>query len=103
MTFRFGSWNVNNRRLTGDHADFLRRVDVDVLALQEVSVEFHAKLDALRMFDWSISGLVLRPPAISEGRARRLGCSIFGRSPFRLIASGVFGQLAFPERALIAI
>jgi len=103
MRFTFGSWNVNGRRLTADHADLISRVECDVLALQEVGVDFHAELTALPLFQWSVSSLTLRPPASSEGRARRLGCSVFGRSPFRLVASGVLAQLAFPERALVVV
>jgi len=103
MNFTFGSWNVNNRRLTTDHTDLISRAQCDVLALQEVGAEFHAELAALPLFQWSISSLALRPPGAEEGRARRLGCSLFGRSPFRLVASGVLGHLAFPERALVAV
>jgi hypothetical protein len=57
MTFRFGSWNVNNRRLALAHANVLRSVDCDVLA-QEVSAHFHADLQALGLFAWSVSSLV---------------------------------------------
>lgn len=103
MTFRFGSWNVNSRRLASAHADVLRSVDCDVLALQEVSTHFHADLQALGLFAWSVSSLALRPSGEDEGRARRVGCSLFGRSPFRLVASDVLAHLAFPERSLVAL
>lgn len=83
--------------------DLITRVGCDVLALQEVGSEFHADLASQAVFHWSVSSLVLRPPGPTEGRARRLGCSIFGRSPFRLLGSGVLAHLAFPERALVVV
>jgi hypothetical protein len=87
MKFRYGSWNVNNRRLKPAHVELLRRAACDVLALQEVSADFHAQLAGLSMFEWATSSLALRPPASDEGRARRLGCSLFGRAPFRIVSS----------------
>jgi exonuclease III len=101
MTFRFGSWNVNGRRLKTGHVDLLRSADCDVLALQEVSTGFHAQLAAQSLFEWSVSSLSLRPPAAHEGRARRLGCSLFGRLPFSAVSSELLAHLAFPERALV--
>jgi endonuclease/exonuclease/phosphatase family metal-dependent hydrolase len=103
MRFTFASWNVNNRRFKADHADLISRVECDVLALQEANVAFHLQLASLPLFQWSVSSLMLRPPGLSEGRARRLGCSLFGRSPFRLVAADLLAHLAFPERALVAV
>jgi endonuclease/exonuclease/phosphatase family metal-dependent hydrolase len=103
MTFRFGSWNVNRRRLTADHVDLLSRAGCDVVALQEVSAEFHAALASQPLFHWSVSSFSLRAPGPTEGRARRMGCSIFGRSPFRLVAAGVLAHLAFPERTVVIV
>jgi len=77
MTFKFGSWNVNSRDLKGGHVDLLRRVDCDVLVLQEATKDFHAELTALPLFEWSVSSLTLRPAKPKEKRARHLGCSIF--------------------------
>ena len=101
MTFKFGSWNVNSRDLKGGHVDLLRRVDCDVLALQEATKDFHAELAALPLFEWSVSSLTLRPAKPKEKRARHLGCSIFGRSPFRSLSAELLNQLDFPERALV--
>lgn len=101
MTFRFGSWNANNRRLKDNHVPLFRETRCDLLTLQEVSADFHAELAATSLFEWSVSSLVLRPPASADGRARRLGCSVFGRSPFRSVASQLLTSLAFPERALV--
>jgi exonuclease III len=103
VPFTFASWNVNGRRLTSEHVGLITSVQCGVLALQEVSGAFHAELTSLPLFDWAISSLALRPPGPHEGRSRRLGCSLFGRAPFRLVASGVLGHLAFPERSLVAI
>jgi exonuclease III len=103
LTFRFGSWNVNSRRLTVDHVELIRRAGCDVVALQEVSADFHAELASRPLFHWSVSSLTLRAPGPAEGRARRMGCSIFGRSPFRFVASSVLAHVAFPERTVVVV
>ena len=100
--FTFGSWNLNNRSLQSGHVELLRTVDCDLLALQEASEGFHSELSKLNLFDWSVSSLTIRPPGVAEGRARRHGCSIFGRRPFQLDSSSVLTKLHLPERALVA-
>jgi hypothetical protein len=42
MNFKFGSWNVNNRRPSNAQVVFLRSHDFDISALQEVSSEFQS-------------------------------------------------------------
>jgi len=101
MQFRVSSWNVNNRNFRDTHAELLRRVDTDLLALQEVSPDFYQKLTDTNVFDWSVFSLSLRPPQCEEGRSRRLGCAVFGRSPFQIYSSQLLEELPFPERALI--
>jgi hypothetical protein len=78
----------------------LRRVDTDLLALQEVSPGFHKELESTGLFDWSAFSLSLRPPQHEEGRARRLGCAVFGQSPFQFCSAELLKELRFPERAL---
>ncbi|WP_105327598.1 MULTISPECIES: hypothetical protein [Pirellulaceae] len=102
MKIRFGSWNVNHRKLRQAHLDILLDAQVHLLACQEVSASFHAALDASGLFDWSVSSLDLRPPEPDEGRARRLGCSLFGRGDLSLIDASLLPDLVFPERALVA-
>jgi endonuclease/exonuclease/phosphatase family metal-dependent hydrolase len=101
MQFRASSWNVNNRNFRDTHAELLRTVDTDVLALQEVSPGFYKELANTGLFDWSEFSLSLRPPQHEEGRSRRLGCAVFGRSPFQLTTAELLWELQFPERALI--
>lgn len=101
MPFRVASWNVNNRNFRDTHAELLRRVDTDLLALQEVSPGFYQKLTDTGVFDWSAFSLSLRPPQRDEGRSRRLGCAVFGRSPFQIYSAQLLEELPFPERALI--
>jgi endonuclease/exonuclease/phosphatase family metal-dependent hydrolase len=101
MQFRVSSWNVNNRNFRGTHAELLRRVDTDLLALQEVSPSFYQELTGTGLFDWSEFSLSLRPPQREEGRSRRLGCAVFGRSPFQKYSAQLLAELPFPERALI--
>ncbi|MGE0736607.1 MAG: hypothetical protein AB7P50_17820 [Alphaproteobacteria bacterium] len=103
MEFKFGTWNVNGRRLSDAHVEALRRHELDLLALQEVSEGFHAALSKCGVFDWSISSLDLRPPHADEGKSRRIGVSIFGCGQFRLEreTAEVLENLRFPERTLV--
>jgi Endonuclease/Exonuclease/phosphatase family len=102
MKFTFGSWNLNNRSLKNGHVELLRSADCDLLTLQEATERFHSELAKLNLFDWSVSSLALRPPRADEGRARRHGCSIFGRRPFRVDSCRLLTDLHLPERALVA-
>jgi exonuclease III len=101
VQFRASTWNVNNRDFRDTHRELLRRVDTDLLALQEVSPGFHKELESTGLFDWSAFSLSLRPPQHEEGRARRLGCAVFGQSPFQFCSAELLKELRFPERALI--
>ena len=67
MQFRVSSWNVNNRNFRETHAELLRRVDTDLLALQEVSGGFYEKLTDTGIFDWFAFSLSLRPPRPEQG------------------------------------
>lgn len=102
MKFRFASWNVNQRRLTGGHLSLVRDLCADVVALQEVSAHFHAALAAAAVYSWSACSLELRPCLQGEGRSRRLGCAVFGGHPFRLVEASLVPGLVFPERTLVA-
>jgi exonuclease III len=102
MKLRFASWNVNNRNATAGHFAILRRARPDILALQEASPSLHAQILAKRMFAWGLSSLELRPPRTTEGRSRRLGCSLFGSPRFALRSVSTVPTLEFPERSLIA-
>ena len=101
MQFRVSSWNVNNRNFRDTHAELLRRVDTDLLALQEVSPDFYQKLTGTGIFDWSEFSLSLRPPQPEGGRSRCLGCAVFGRSPFQFCSAQLLEELRFPKRPLI--
>jgi len=102
MNVRFGSWNVNHRRLTGGHLDILRQADLGLVAFQEASSSFYADLETSGMFDWGVFSLDLQPPGPDEGKSRRLGCSIFGRTHLRLQDATLIPGVAFPERTLVA-
>jgi endonuclease/exonuclease/phosphatase family metal-dependent hydrolase len=102
MKFRFASWNVNNRNLTDGHLRILREQQIHAVALQEVSAKFHTALTETDLFEWSAFSLDLRPVEAGEGRARRLGCALYGRRPFRLSKPSLVPGLDFPERALVA-
>jgi exonuclease III len=102
MKLRFACWNVNNRNPTRRHLEILRDARPDILALQEVCFALHDALEKEGVFAWDAFSLKLRPPSQSEGRSRRLGCSLFGTTRSRLCSSSLVPRLAFPERALVA-
>lgn len=100
LPFRFGSWNVNSRRLTAAHIAFLRGHELDLLALQEAPQATHADLLNAGIFDWGVSSLALRPLLAGAEKARSLGVSLFGRSSFKPVSSTLLENLHFPERSL---
>jgi hypothetical protein len=102
MKLRFASWNVNNRNPTRRHVEILQDAHPDILALQEVCPAFHDALAEEDVFAWDTFSLKLRPPSKSEGRSRRLGCSLFGTARSRLCSCSLVPRLVFPERALVA-
>lgn len=102
MEFKFGSWNLNNRRPTRAHINFLGDQNLNLLAAQEVSEEFHAELSKSKLFDWSVSSQFLRPPRLRDSKTWRRDNSIFGCAPFSLQSSNLITQLPFPETALVS-
>jgi hypothetical protein len=100
MQFRVSSWNVNNPNFRDTHAELLRRVDTDLLALQEISQGFYQELTGTGLFDWSAFSLSLRPPQREEGRSRRLRCAVFGRSPFQICSAQLLEELPFPGTSI---
>ena len=77
MKCRFASWNVNNRNATARHFEILQEARPDILALQEASQTLHSEIASRKIFAWGSSSLELWPPRKSDGRSRRLGCSLF--------------------------
>lgn len=84
MEIRLVNWNLNCfRRLTGQ-ALLIGQLNCDLVTLQEVTEQHYQNLVNTNLFDWSVFSLTLRPPKVDEGKARRLGCAIFGKKPFCL-------------------
>src|SRR5215831_2197628 len=101
MEFRFASWNVNFRNLDAEHLTVFRKVHANLIALQEVSQNFHRSLSASELFAWSFYSLELMAGEPVLEKARTLGCSIFGRTPFTSVNAAIVPGLAFPERSLV--
>ena len=102
MKIKFTTWNVNNRLLQTSHLELLRKVNSDVLALQEVNPKFYNALLNTHFFGCSTFSLALRPPNKTEGKARQLGCALFAKAPFKLSSPFLIEDMPFPERALVA-
>lgn len=93
--------SIQTRHLSG-HAALIRSVECDLLALQELTQASYDILAASGLFDWSAFSLTLRPPQPGEGRARSLGCAVFGRTPFTLSSFRLLESVRLPEWTLIA-
>ncbi len=85
MQLRFITWNIHGRRQMENQLDLLGTVASDLVALQEVTVGAYNALVASKLFAWSAFSLDLRPPFAHEGRGRRLGCAVFGQTPYYIM------------------
>lgn len=102
MKIKLANWNINNRLLQTSHFELLCKVNIDILALQEVNLKFYDALSRTNYFACSSFSLLLRPPSKNEGKARQLGCALFGKAPFDISSSFLLKDMPFPERALVA-
>ena len=106
MELRFASWNVRNlsdELKTDGLLRLLAREDPDILALQEVNPQFHAKLAESDRFCWAVSSLEIRPPSAEDiGDHRRRGCSLLGKSGFVFLSAEVLHTVPYPEQTLAA-
>jgi Endonuclease/Exonuclease/phosphatase family len=101
-TLRFASWNVGTSatRLKRQ-IDFLRGLDCDVVALQEVSAENGSTLEGSGMFSRVWQGLVLRPRGLEETAARNRGCVLLATDRFRPVGEPeILLGAAAPERSI---
>ncbi len=101
MKIKFATWNVNNRLLKRSHIELLTKVNSDILVLQEVSSKFYNALSKTDLFTCSVFSLSLRSPHKNYERARRLGCALFGKTPFTILSSFLLDDVPFPERTLV--
>lgn len=101
MDLRFVSWNIHGKKSVSSQLDLLRTVAGDLVALQEVTASAYQALVESKLFAWSAYSLHMRPPQRDEGPGRRLGCAIFGQTPFQLKKPSLLENAPFPERALI--
>lgn len=104
MRFRFASWNIRNvgdGHLADGLVKLIQDVSPDVLALQEVNPKFHTKLAMGAGFAWAACSLDLRPPLCGDSDDRKRGCSLFGKSPFRLVKQELVISVPFAEQTLV--
>ena len=73
-----------------------------MLALQEVGVHAYEAIVGTGLFASSAFSLDLRPPRPTDSRARRLGCAVLCREPYRLVSAQLIDDAPLPERTLIA-
>ena len=102
-TVRFASWNIGTpsaARLQRQ-VDFLRALDCEVVALQEVSAENGRALEASPAFPFVWQGLTLRPRLGEETASRNRGCVVLASERFRPLSEPeVLLGAAAPERSV---
>ncbi len=101
MKIKFASWNVNSRLLQTSHLKLIRKVDCDILALQEVIPKFYNALSGTDLFADSAFSLDLRMPDKIDSKVRRFGCALFGKAPFRISSRFQLVDLPFPRETLV--
>jgi endonuclease/exonuclease/phosphatase family metal-dependent hydrolase len=103
MIFKFASWNVNYRRLKDSHLGFLREVQPDILALQEVSPHFFSELSTSNLFSnhhFSLDYNYIKRGADSS-LPRKRACAIFSTADIPLRKPLLILDLPYPEKCLI--
>lgn len=103
-TLTVATWNTA-RRSRPEMVDLLTHADVDVLCLQEVTVDTWSAFAAVEGWTGHAFGLQHRPRAVGEGQGRSLGAAIFVRTPAGVLESGVIDSagIAQPERVVTAV
>jgi exonuclease III len=101
QSFRFATWNINNRNPKQSHMIFLRGLDLDILCLQEASRKFFDGLSSEGIFEHAYFSLDYVDEDILKSRARRLGCAIFCSTDVVLQSPRLLELLPFPERSLV--
>src|SRR4051794_15082843 len=103
-SLRFTSWNLacpSAARL-GRQLEFLRSLDCDVVALQEVPRATGDALAASGVFAHVWQALELRPRLAEETTSRDRGCVVAASARFRAVAAPeLLRGAAAPERTLV--
>ncbi len=100
MLLKIGSWNINGwHTITKQQLRLVETAECDFLTLQEVTEESYKALVQSNLYTNSEFSLRLRPPKVSEGKGRRLGCAIFCNH--KIISSQLLEEAPLPERILI--
>lgn len=99
---RFASWNINRFAPLSGHSELLKRIDADIVALQEVTHQSFNQLRHSLGYDWSVCSLDTAKAEWPIGKKAVLGTALFGRYPFKLLDVALLNTVALPERFLIA-
>ena len=97
MIFTFASWNVNYRKFKDSHFAFLREVQPDILALQEVTPDFFTKLSSSNLFPNSHYTLGYIQHDVKPSHP----CAILSSTDIRLRNPSLIPDLPFPEKCMI--
>ena len=103
MTFTFATWNVNYRKFKDSHLAFLREVQPDILALQEVNPHFFRELSSSGLFSnhhYSLDYNLIKQ-GIDSSHSRKRACAILSSADIRLRKPLLILDLPFPEKCMI--
>jgi endonuclease/exonuclease/phosphatase family metal-dependent hydrolase len=101
MKLKIGCWNLKGK-LNEGQLKLIDKFNFDIVCFQEFTAKNYECFVNSCIFDWSASSLSLRHLRKGEGRARKLGCLIAGKTPYIHFRSYLLDQVALPERTLIA-
>lgn len=100
---RVVSWNVNVA--VGDlmraQAEFVKKLQPDLLCLQEVNRRSAHELVERGGLDWLLLGVDLRTPKPNDTRVRQRGSAIAGRGAAP-VEKWLLDELPLPERLVLA-
>jgi endonuclease/exonuclease/phosphatase family metal-dependent hydrolase len=99
MNLRFATWNINNRKYSKKHEDFIKALGIDILALQECSQDFFTNAMVSGLYSSCSYSLDLRTPLPEEGMSRRLGCAILSNR--KICSTKLVESVDFLERTLV--
>lgn len=100
---RVVSWNVSFAM--GDRmrsqAGYIKKLQPDLLCLQEVNLSSAQELVERAGLDWLVSGVALRPSKQDDTPVRKRGSAIAGRGTAP-VSTWLLNDLPFPERLVLA-
>jgi endonuclease/exonuclease/phosphatase family metal-dependent hydrolase len=97
MEFTFATWNVNYLKFRDSHLEFLREIEPDILALQEVHEDLFSNLSLSTLFSDSHYTVHY----LQDDSELSHPCAILSSADIRLKNPSLIPDLPFPEKCMI--